>query len=178
MAHSTTAAWGIPVKAKDTGPRVQSYAESQVVTQTFRLCVNHSQNQGNSLGAVPKEVIEMIASYVMEALIQSYSAEWEANISGCIGNWPLEFLFSEEEIIESCEELGLDYKTDDGQDNLWNQLMNPNESHIRGEERLRQFLGFIGLVENQRECAFAKYNKVLASQTCPSVYAQANQWNR
>lgn len=78
MSHSTTAAWSIPVNARDTGLRVQSYAESQVDTQAFRLCVNLGQNRSNSLGAVPEEGIEMIAIYVKDATIQTYSAESEA----------------------------------------------------------------------------------------------------
>lgn len=169
MAHSTTAAWGIPVDAQEIGHKVQAYVDTEIIMQAFRLCVNHSSNGGTSLPAVPEEILRMIADYVKGATMRPHSTEWEANISGCLSEFPLEALFSEEEMMETCKELGCDYTTDDGHRDLRNELMNSDEGHVRSEKRLMRFLVYIGLAGNTRECAFAKYNKVLASRTSLSI---------
>ena len=64
MADEVMLAWALPVSRIQLGPRLMAYVETKAATHTLQLCAQKSNSP--TLGKLPPEIVEMIASKVRD----------------------------------------------------------------------------------------------------------------
>ncbi len=84
MINSLTVAWAIPVDTAFVGARIEAYVEAKATISMLRLCIKYAQT-GISLGNIPTEMVENVATHVRQSIFESRLEGWQNAMTCCMG---------------------------------------------------------------------------------------------
>ena len=161
MINSITVAWANPVDTAFVGARIEAYAEAKATISMLRLCIKYAQT-GTSLGNIPTEMVENVATHVRQSIFESRLKGWQNAMICCMGECSPRDHISPEEFCDLVPEYLSDMEDDsDMEGELMMELRCQGIGDDEHEEVVLETLSKIG--ENfvpRKGTDFSKYRKV------------------